>query len=79
MSLTGATFLQCPICDARSDNRFIVPDCEHYEYDDEYDEYLPYVDCAGCGKHKRFTMRTADADGGQYFCSMDCRRKAISK
>jgi hypothetical protein len=75
-SITGVSKLTCPICDSESDNRFVIPDCIHYEYSDVYDEYLPFVDCAGCGKHKLFNIRTSDAEGGQYFCSIGCLRNA---
>lgn len=74
-SLTGVSKLTCPVCDTSSDNRFITPDCIHYKYDDEYDEYLPFVDCAGCGENKPFNIRTSDAEGGRYFCSMTCLRR----
>jgi hypothetical protein len=77
-SLTGVSTLTCPICDASSGNRFIVPNCGHYHYDEQYDEELPFVVCAGCEQFRPFNIRTSDADGGEFFCSMRCLRAARS-
>jgi hypothetical protein len=45
-----------------------------YVFSDEHDEYLQHFTCAACGQYKPFNIRTSDADGGLYFCSMTCRR-----
>lgn len=43
-----------------------------YEFDPDY--YTnPDTVCVRCGKNK-YNIRTSDAEGGEWFCSMDCLR-----
>lgn len=73
----GDHMIECPVCGKTSDNIFFLPDCEHYNYVDAIGDYLAHVACAQCGEVKPFSIRTSDAEGGQFYCGIDCLRATL--
>lgn len=65
---------ECPVCSKTSNDAYFLPDCEHYRYVDDIADYLPHVTCTFCDQLKPFSIRTSDADGGHFYCGIECLR-----